>query len=75
MPAATFWQMDIRVEDAEGIEMAKGMLAEIAHPVRNKQTGTRVMTGLGVLRGEVEDYRVVHPLGTEFKQSFVPEEC
>ena len=74
VPAATFWQMDVRVEDAEGIATAKGMLGETARPVHDKQTGKAVMSGLGVLRGDVEDYRVMHPLGTEFKQLFVPEE-
>ncbi|MEP3106390.1 MAG: hypothetical protein ABJO54_04960, partial [Hyphomicrobiales bacterium] len=74
VPTASFWQMDVRVENAEGIATAKGMLGETARPVHDKQTGKAVMSGLGVLRGDVEDYRVMHPLGTEFKQLFVPEE-
>ena len=74
VPTATFWQMDVRVEDAEGIATSKGMLGETARPVHDKQTGKAVMSGLGVLRGDVEDYRVMHPLGTEFKQLFIPEE-
>lgn len=74
VPTASFWQMDVRVEYAEGIAAAKGMLGETARPVRDDQTGENVMSGLGVLRGDVEDYRVMHPLGTEFKQLFVPEE-
>ena len=73
VPTASFWQMDVRVEDAKGIAMAKGMLGETARPVRDQQTGKNVMSGPGVLRGDVEDYRVMHPLGTEFKQLFVPE--
>lgn len=74
VPTASFWQMDVRVEYAEGIETAKGMLGETARPVRDRQTGKKVMSGPGILRGRVEDYQVVHPLGTEFKQRFVPEE-
>lgn len=74
VPTASFWQMDVRVEHAEGIAAAKGMLGETARPVRHHQTGKQVMSGLGVLRGDVEDYRVMHPLGIEFKQLFVPEE-
>ena len=74
VPTASFWQMDVRVEDAKDIAIAKGMLGETARLVHDEQTGKAVMTGLGVLRGDVEDYRVMHPLGTEFKQLFVPEE-
>ncbi|CAN0190069.1 unnamed protein product [Laminaria digitata] len=74
VPAASFWQMDVRVEDAKDIATAKGMLGETARPVHDEQTGKAVMKGLGVLRGDVEDYRVIHPLGTEFNQMFVPEE-
>eukprot|EP00752_Nemacystus_decipiens_P011582 g10286.t1 len=70
VPTASFWQMDVRVEHAEGIAAAKGMLGETARPVRDHQTGKKVMSGLGVLRGDVEDYRVIHPLGTEFAQMF-----
>ncbi|CAM9453471.1 unnamed protein product [Scytosiphon promiscuus] len=66
--------MDVRVEHAEGMAIAKGMLGETARPVRDDQTGKTVMSGLGVLRGDVEDYRVMHPLGTDFKQLFVLEE-
>lgn len=50
------------------------MLGETTRLVHDKQTGNVVMTDLGVLRGDVEDSRVMHPLGTEFKQLFVPEE-
>ena len=74
VPATSFWQMDVRVEDAEGITTAKGMLGETARPVHDDQTGKIVMSGPGVLRGGVEDYRVMHALGTEFKQKFIPEE-
>lgn len=74
VPTASFWQMDVRVEHADGIATAKGMLGETARPVRDHQTGKNVMSGLGVLRGDVEDYRVAHSLGTEFAQLFVPEE-
>ena len=74
VPTASFWQMDVRIEDAKDIAIAKGMLGETARPLHDKETGKRVMSGLGVLRGDVEDYRVMHPLGTEFKQLFVPEE-
>ena len=74
VPTASFWQIDVRVEDAKDIAIAKGMLGETARLVHDEQTGKAVMTGLGVLRGDVEDYRVIHPLGTEFKQLFVPEE-
>ena len=74
VPTASFWQMDVRVEDAKDIAIAKGMLGETARPVHDKETGKQVMSGLGVLRGNVEDYRVMHPLGTVFSQLFVPEE-
>eukprot|EP00904_Undaria_pinnatifida_P007796 jgi/Undpi1/4146/HiC_scaffold_16.g07513.m1 len=74
VPTASFWQMDVRVEHAEGMATAKGMLGETARLVHDKETGKPVMTGLGVLRGDVEDYRVMHSLGTEFKQMFVREE-
>lgn len=74
VPEASFWQMDVRVEDATaGLHTAKGMLGETARPVLDA-SGKPVMYGLGVLRGAVEDYRVIHPLGTEFRQLFVPEE-
>lgn len=73
VPTASFWQMDVRVEAAEGVATAKGMLGETARLVHDEQTGKAVMSGLGVLRGNVEDYRVMYPLGTEFKQLFVPE--
>ena len=74
VPTASFWKMDVRVEDAKDIAIAKGMLGETTRLVHDKQTGNVVMTDLGVLRGDVEDYRGMHPLGTEFKQLFVPEE-
>lgn len=73
VPAASFWQMDATVEDAAALRGAKGMLGETARPVLD-ESGEPVMSGLGVLRGDVEDYRVMHPLGTDFKQLFVPEQ-
>lgn len=72
VPASSFWQMDVRVENFVGGRLAKGMLGETAWAVLD-ESGKPIMSGLGVLRGAVEDYRVVNPLGTEFKQLFVPE--
>lgn len=73
VPASTFWQMDVNVEHGVGLSTAKGMLGETSRYVLDA-TGKPVMVGLDVLRGEVEDYRVMHPLGTDFKQMFVQEQ-
>lgn len=73
VPDASFWQMDVIVEHATGLSTAKGMLGETARLVMD-ESGKPVMGGLGVLRGEIEDYKVMHPLDTQFKQLLVPEE-
>ncbi|CAM9548151.1 unnamed protein product [Sphacelaria rigidula] len=81
LPELEFWQMNLGIERFEGdhVNMGgggyffrnmiqkhfSGLLGETARPVIGTD-GMPVTHGVGAMRGEVENYRVDGPLGTDF---------
>ena len=56
----------MRVEDAKDTVVAKGALGDWPSRSRQAEMARGVVSRLGVLRGDVEDYRVIHRLANVF---------
>ncbi|CAM9563847.1 unnamed protein product [Sphacelaria rigidula] len=81
LPELEFWQMNLGIERFKGDHVnigsggslfremphkhLSGLLGETARPVVGAD-GMPVLHGAGAMRGEVENYRVDGPLGTDF---------